>query len=56
MVAAACVVMAAITCVVYIKTQWGVSTPKELGDKLRDERLVAATRGRDARRALCALH
>jgi len=35
--ATVCVLMGAITTVVYIKTQWGVSSPKELGDKLREK-------------------
>ena len=37
MLASICVLMGAITSVVYIKTQWGVNSPKELGDKLREK-------------------
>lgn len=37
MLASFCVLMGAITSVVYIKTQWGVSSPKELGDRLREK-------------------
>mmetsp|Transcript_31239 Transcript_31239/g.77890 ORF Transcript_31239/g.77890 Transcript_31239/m.77890 type:complete len:239 (-) Transcript_31239:396-1112(-) len=32
-----CVLMGAITSVVYIKTQWGVTSAKDLGDKLREK-------------------
>ena len=32
-----CVVMGGITTAVYVKTQWGVSTPLELGDRLREK-------------------
>ncbi|KAL3914108.1 MAG: hypothetical protein SGPRY_007739 [Prymnesium sp.] len=35
--ASLCVVMGAITAVVYIKTQWGVTSAKDLGDKLREK-------------------
>mgnify|MGYP007078102286 CR=1 FL=1 len=35
--ASVCVLMGAITTVVYIKTQWNVSSPKELGDRLREK-------------------
>ena len=36
-VAGALVLMAGITGVVYIRTQWDVKSPKELGDKLREK-------------------
>ncbi len=36
-IASALVLMAGITMVVYIRTQWGVTSAKELGDKLREK-------------------
>ena len=36
-IASALVMMAGITVVVYIRTQWGVTSAKELGDKLREK-------------------
>ena len=35
-IAGALVMMAGITGVVYLRTQWGVTSPKDLGDKLRE--------------------
>jgi hypothetical protein len=36
LIAGVCVLLGAIGGVVYIKSQWGVSNPKELGDRLRE--------------------
>jgi len=37
LLATLCVLMGAITSVVYVKTQWGVVSAKDLGDKLREK-------------------
>mmetsp|Transcript_13909 Transcript_13909/g.28207 ORF Transcript_13909/g.28207 Transcript_13909/m.28207 type:complete len:240 (+) Transcript_13909:16-735(+) len=37
LIASGLVLMAGITGVVYIRTQWGVTSPKELGDRLREK-------------------
>jgi len=36
-IAGICVLLGAIGSVVYVRTQWGVKSPKELGDRLREK-------------------